>query len=421
MQKEIKDIIKNSFYLYLIQGLNYLLPLISLPFLLIKLSTESFGRYSFAFAFAQFIILFVDFGFNLSATKKIAENSEDAIFVKRTFWNIIGIKLCFLMVATIFAVLLSLTIDKLYIYKEGIWIALITVLGTVLFPIWWFQGLNKMKLLSVINATSKLLTFPFLFILVRRPEDANIAIFIQSSSMLLAGLLSIGYLFTRYRSYFLGQFFSRNFSDYWVEVKASWPIFLSNSSISLYTNSLTLVLGIFSTTYQVGLFGAMERIVRVVCFGILGPVNQACFPILAKLKQTDFRKAKMLFKLIFYVMLLIMTITFFAFYLAEDYLFFRFFNSFQTAEKQLLLLFMAMIFPIALGGICGQLGLLALGNDQHKRKFANVYMVVGVFSIPLSVAAIYFFNIYGAVYSMILVEMTIFISLFYLVKKYKFI
>lgn len=421
MQKEIKDIIKNSFYLYLIQGLNYLLPLISLPFLLITLSTDSFGRYSFAFAFAQFIILFVDFGFNLSATKKIAESSEDAGFVKRTFWNIIGIKLCFLMLASTVAVLLSLTVDTLYPYREGIWISLITVLGTVLFPIWWFQGLNKMKLLSVINATSKLFTFPFLFILVRQADDANMAIFIQSSSMLLAGLLSMGYLLARHKFYFVGQFFSRNFNDYWVEIKASWPIFLSNSSISLYTNSLTLILGVFSTPYHVGVFGAMERIVRVVCFGILGPVNQACFPMLAKLKQTDFKKAKKIFKLVFYGMLLVMSVTFVVFYLIEDYLASRFFSDFQAAEKQLLLLFMAMIFPIALGGICGQLGLLALGNDQHKRKFSNVYIVVGVLSIPISLTAIYFFNIYGAVYSMIFVEMTIFIALFYLVKKYKFI
>lgn len=94
---DLKNIIKNSFYLYLVQGLNYLLPLITLPYLLIVLSSEDFGKYSFAFATSQFLILLVDFGFNLSATKKIAENSESEIIVKQIYWNITIIKIFFIL------------------------------------------------------------------------------------------------------------------------------------------------------------------------------------------------------------------------------------------------------------------------------------------------------------------------------------
>ena len=421
MKKEIKDIIRNSFYLYLIQGLNYLLPLLTLPFLIVKLSTDSFGKYSFAFAFSQFLILFVDFGFNLTATKKIAENAENHELIKRTFWNILGIKFVFFIGAGLVTFLLTLTIDQLFYYRTGIWISLITVFGTVLFPIWWFQGLNKMKLLSVINASSKLLTFPFIFVFVKDRDDANIAIFLQSSSMLLAGIFSIIYIFKKYKHYFKGQLLTGNQSDYIAEIKTSWPIFLSNSAISLYTNSLTIMLGLFSTPYSVGLFGAMERVVRVVCFGVLGPISQACFPLLARLKQTDFTKAKRIFRTILLSIMIIMSFVFISFYILEDLFVQYFFKGYNDAEQLLLLLFMTMIFPIALGGICGQLGLLALGDDGHKKQFAKIYIYVGLLSIPISITSIYYFDVHGAVYSMMSVEMTIFIFLFYLVKKNRFI
>ena len=88
---------------------------------------------------------------------------------------------------------------------------------------------------------------------------------------------------------------STNLETYKHEIKESFPIFLSNSSISLYTNSLTILLGIFSTQYNVGLFGALERIVRMICFGLLAPINQVIFPVIANLKKNNFFQARKLF------------------------------------------------------------------------------------------------------------------------------
>jgi len=421
MKSELKIILGNSLYLYLIQGLNYLLPLLTLPYLLLTLSTESFGKYSYAFAFSQFIILFVDFGFNLTATKKIAENVDNEHQVKDIFWNILIIKFVFFLMAALVTIIATLFIDKLFEYREGIWISLTMVLGTVLFPIWWFQGLNKMKALSLINACSKLLSYPLIFILVKDKEDSGMAIFIQSLAILLAGLISIAYVYKNYRYYFMNFSFSTHPRNYMDEIKGSWPIFLSNSAISLYTNSLTLLLGFFSTPYNVGLFAAIERIVRVICFGVLGPINQACFPLLARLKQTDFAKAKKIFKMVLLGVTVIMTVSFLSFIFFESWIVSKFLIGFDRNASYLLLLFMTMIFPIALGGVGGQLGLLALGNEMHKRKFSSIYLITGFLSVPCSVLAIFYYQINGAIYSMLTVETVIFLVIFYYVKKFRFL
>lgn len=416
---DLRNIIKNSFYLYLIQGLNYLLPLVTLPYLLIVLSSDEFGKYSFAFAAAQFFILFVDFGFNLSTTKKIAENFGSKDIIKNIYWNITIIKIALFILTLIIAFISIFLFDKLYLYREGILISMLMVIGTALFPVWWFQGLNRMKELSVINIISKILTYPLIFVFVKKSTDSNLAIFFQSLTFFIAGILSIIYIYKTHKSYFSNIRFGswRNYLD---EIKDSWLIFLSNSSISLYTNSLTLLLGFFSTTYNVGLFSAMERIVRVICFGVLGPVNQACFPVIARLKIDNLDRAKKIFKIILTAVCILMLTAFSLILGFKGIIINEFLKDYKEANT-LLILFMTMIFPIALGGVLGQLGLLGLGHQEQKKIFSRIYTIVGILSLPLTVLLIYYMKVEGAIYSMLTVELVVFFLMLYFVKKYKYI
>lgn len=62
----------DTIYLVALQGLNYVAPLIVYPYLMIVLGAEKFGYIGFSLAIIQYLMLIVDFGFNLSATKRIA-------------------------------------------------------------------------------------------------------------------------------------------------------------------------------------------------------------------------------------------------------------------------------------------------------------------------------------------------------------
>ncbi|MGG5502298.1 oligosaccharide flippase family protein [Myroides odoratimimus] len=420
MRKDLKELLQNTFYLYLVQGLNYLLPLVTLPYLLLTLSTESFGEYSFSFAFSQFAVLFVDFGFNLSGTKRVAENSDDESFLKVYFWRIVFIKsMFFTIVLAILLVAIQIS-ETLFYYKQGLYASLFMVLGTVFFPVWWFQGMNKMKILSLVNAVSKILIYPLIFLFVVNENDAFLAIIIQGGTMVFAGILSFFYLLIYKKDYFKLENVSLPWLELKNEIKYAWPIFLSNSSISLYTNSLTLLLGFFSTSYYVGVFGAMERIVRVVCFGILGPVNQACFPVIARVKKTDFSKARQIFNYVFFAVISLLSLAYIGYLVFRQYIFSVFMKGYVGMESHLTL-FMLTIFPIALGGVCGQLGLLALGDEKLKKIFSKTYIYCGIGSIPLSLFSIYLFNLNGAMFSMMFVELTLFVVMFYHIKLNKFL
>ena len=420
MYKETKEIVKNTFYLYLVQGLNYLLPLLVLPYLIKTLSVESFGIFSFAFAFSQFILLFVDFGFNISATKKIAENNSNSFFIKDVFWIVISLKAILCIISLLITVIIILVIPKISIYADAIIWSFLMVVGTVFFPVWWFQGMNKMREMSLINAASKILSYPMIFLFVKKSNDYNIAIIIQSLSFVYASLFALLYIWRTHNFYFYKKRFFYPKQTYFNEMRDSVGIFLSNSSISLYTNSLTIFLGIFSNNYNVGLFGAMERIVRVICFGVLGPINQACFPVIIQMKKFNFSKAKLTFRYIILVTLILMTLAYLIYYLFQSWLINRFFIDY-TGIEGMLNVFMLMIFPIALGGILGNLGLLGLGGDREKRVFSKVYIWVGFISVPVSIFAIKCFELKGAIIAMLFVEFTIFILMLVINLKRRFI
>lgn len=419
LKGEAKNIITNTIYLYLVQGLNYLLPLLVLPYLIKTLSVEAFGIYSFAFAFSQFILLLVDFGFNISATKKIAENNKDTILIRNIFWIIITIKFFLSIVSFFITVVLILSISKIRFYSDAILWSFLMVLGTVFFPLWWFQGLNKMRQMSVINAVSKLMSYPLIFIFVKKSNDYNNAIILQSLSFILASVFSLFYIWKTHPFYFEKYEF-RNKKDYINEIKDSFGIFLSNSSISLYTNSLTIFLGFFSTNYNVGLFGAMERIVRVVCFGVMAPINQASFPIIVQMKKVNFSGAKRLFRIIVLAVFVIMVLAYLFFYFSENWILGKFLKGYSGIDT-MLSVFMLMIFPIALGGVLGNLGLLGLGEEREKKIFSKIYIWVGLLSLPISLFAINFFELNGAITVMLLVEMAIFVLMLLYSVKNKFI
>lgn len=419
MKGIVKDLIVSSLYLYLFQVLNYVLPFLILPYLLSTLSLSAFGIFAFSQSLVQFLMLIVDFGFNLSVSKRIAALPKDAPEVAMLYWRVIFTKLCFcLIISTIICISFS-AVSALAVYKTGVYFSLITLLGTALFPVWLYQGLNEMKTMSLITAIAKLLTLPFVFVLVKNSEDYLPAVLLHSASFLLAGIISFFWILGRknYHRNFSSNVFSGG--QMLLQIKESWHFFLSNASITLYTNSLTILLGFYGTPAQVGVFSAVERIVRIVCFAIYVPINQAAFPVIARLKHTDFRQAVRIFRALFYAITATMLTVILFFLLFGSDLVSRFLD--QTVDKGILQIAIFSVLPIALGAACGQLGLIALGEKIHKNTFTRIYSYIGLASLPLCLIGIGFYQVNGAIFSMMFTEFAVFIGMFIAVKKYQFL
>ncbi len=70
-------VVKNFFSLSIIQSVNYILPLITTPYIARVIGLEKYGVIAFALALCQYFVVFTSYGFNLTATRNISKNRSN--------------------------------------------------------------------------------------------------------------------------------------------------------------------------------------------------------------------------------------------------------------------------------------------------------------------------------------------------------
>lgn len=261
------------FWLYALQGLNYVIPLAVLPYLIRVLGVERYGLIAFAQAFAQYFVILTDYGFNLSATRQIARTRDDREQVSRLFWSVLVVKLALMFVGVIVLATVLTAIPR-FRADAGLYvIAYLAVFGNALFPVWLFQGMERMRYISVVSGGAKVLAAVLLFVLVHRPSDYRIALAIQSGGLLVAGIAGLWSAL----AHFDISYRQPSHADLLQVLRDGWHLFVSNAAGTLYATSNVFLVGLVAGNIQAGYFSAAEKIVRGIQ-GILAPIAQAIYP-----------------------------------------------------------------------------------------------------------------------------------------------
>lgn len=288
---------KNAASLYSIQFANYILPLILVPYLVRVLGPEHFGLVAFGQGLIAYFNIFVDYGFALSATRRISVEREDVAAVSKTALSVWAAKA--LLCAAAFVILLGIInlvpklkeVDVLLLILYGV------VVGNALFPIWLFQGLERMSFIAAINLAMRLLVLAGVFTFVRRPEDYLLYAGLTSLRSLGAGVAGVILAFFKFKL----RPFLPSLTDIWETLKEGWLLFLSTASISLYTAGNAFILGMLTNPTVVGYYSAAEKIVNGI-MNLLGPIRQATYPRFSKLALKSQTRALHWGKRMMYVM-----------------------------------------------------------------------------------------------------------------------
>jgi PST family polysaccharide transporter len=269
-------IFSNYIYLFLIQGANFILPLIALPYLVITLESERYGLVMIAQSLAIFFTIIVDFGFNISATREVSLLKEDKKKLSQFFWNVYSIKLILIMFSFVLLLCLIFFIDKfkteplIYIYSFGL------VIGQAIFPTWFFQGIERMKMITFINVSAKIFFTISIFFFVLKPADFEFVPILNGLGFIISGL--IGFIY----SLKYVNFIYPKFNNIIQISKESFNLFTSNFAVNLYSSSNTLVLGFFAGDTLAGVYASMEKLV-IATKSIYIPLYQSIFPHLSGL------------------------------------------------------------------------------------------------------------------------------------------
>lgn len=272
------SVARNALSLYLIQFANYILPLITVPYVVRVLTPSGYGLVAFGQSFVAYFDLFIDYGFSLSATRKISVARHDPMAVSRIVVNVWAAKLILCLTSFLVLLLLVNVVPTLRQNKILLFIIFGTTLGSLLFPYWLFQGMERMVHIAVINLLVRLMVVAGIFTLIKRPEDYLWYAGLGSLGSITAGMVgmvSAFYLFTL-------PLIWPSWQEIWQALKEGWVLFLSMASVSLYTLGNAFILGMLTNPTVVGYYSAGEKIMKAL-LGLIGPIAQAAYPRFAKM------------------------------------------------------------------------------------------------------------------------------------------
>jgi len=224
--------------------------------------------------------LVVNYGFDWSATRKIAVERDDPERVNRIAANVWAAKA--LLCAATAAVLLVLlrVAPKLHEARTLLLILYISVAASVLFPVWLFQGLERMSVISVTNLGVRALGAAALFVFVHRPGDFLRYAVVLAAQAICAGLVGAVTAFRMFRL----RLAQPSWRGIFREMSDSTPFFFTTAAVSLYTSGNAFVLGLMTNPAAVGYYSAAEKIITSVV-GLLGPLSQAVYPQFSRLAR----------------------------------------------------------------------------------------------------------------------------------------
>jgi PST family polysaccharide transporter len=397
--EEKKRLAGNIFSLGVLQGANYILPLLTVPYLVRILGPEYFGLLAFATATIMYFMLITDYGFNLSATRQISIHRDDKDKVNEIFSSVMVIKTTLMAISVGLMALLVFSFEKLAQHWEVYFAAFGMLIGQVLFPVWLFQGMERMKYVTYLNIGAKAFFTVCIFVFVKEQADYLLVPLLTAIGFMVVGIWSL-YLVNRE---FNVSFVWQTTSTLKFQLAEGWHVFFSSMAISLYTVSTIFILGLFANNTVVGYFAAADKIIHAVK-GLYTPISQAIYPLIGRKLHKDKQEGLVfIYKITWVVGLGMFIISAIIFLLAEPIV--NLLLGAQYRQSVLILEIMAFLpFIITLSNILGIQTMLNLG---YKKEFGIFVMIAAISGVALALLLTPLYKEIGLSVAILFVEILI--------------
>lgn len=406
---EVKDVV----YLVVFQGLNYVPSLIVLPYLIVVLGAEKFGHIGFSLAVCQILMIVVDFGFNLSASKRIALSRDDRKELDRIFSAAFFCRIGLLL--SCFVILAAISFFPNYeIYRPVLFAKFTTVVGEAFLFTFLFQGLGKIRWVAIFNCVAKFMLLPFTFVFVKGPDDYLLAaalpgiVTIVADVMLIVMIAVSGWV----------SFPKFDFKDCLAELQESTPIFVSNVSNNIYLLIVVMALAHFAPAAEVGRFTASDKIIRALMTLLAVPVVQAFYPAVSRMAVDDKAKASALVKRLVIGGACLMALAATAIFIISPYLPSWLGEDYAGTEKIMRILSLMAVAASA-GMLTGQLGLLASGGGTQKGWYFYIYLAATVVAAVFMFVFVPSWHGVGAAMTFLLTEIFVAVAMVVAYMKYQ--
>lgn len=381
-----KGIVKNGAWLYALQLCNTIIPMLTLPYITRVLLPEEYGIFSLALNYVGYIVVLVEYGFNMVGTRKIviSKNPDDD---SRIFTSIVLIRGILCLISCI-GVLGFCIIDGFELMSRCVLALMLMVIGAALDQTWFFQGKQDMKYIAIINMVARCLSTVLIFLCIKSKEDLLLYCVLYASVNLLNGLLGTIIVCKDFKL----RLVRLSFAEIKTSVVEGWYLFISTFSSKILSALGITIMGWLTTTYDCGIYSAIYKIPSVILLA-WNPISQILYPISSEKMALSYqdgsgfvKKMQKLFWGVFAIgCLTLACLSEFTvrLVLGESY----------APYHYILYPLLAWILAAIYNNFSGVQMLLAAG---YGKEYSKCIRLSAVISVVANLVGIYFFGIMGA-------------------------
>ena len=389
-------VVESFFSLSLMYGIDLILPLITMPYLMRIIGIEKVGLLSFVAATNAYFSIIINYGFTLTATKEVAIHSQNPRELQQIFNKVTTSKFYLALFSFLLLLIIVLAFSDFRAHYGLYGIVFCGIFFQSFLPIWFFQGLQNLKRITLQNGLIKIIFTALIFVFVKKESDYWKVPTFNTAAFFFCAVLAYYYLFTHYRLRFLWS----EFQDVKYQLKEGLYVFLSQVKISFFSSFNVLMLGLLVGNVAVGYFTAADKIVRALAV-IQIPITASLYPHFSQLLRTDKYMAYRQINKIgygaiaFYIPILLLTFVF-SHLIAEVV--------FGVGADEISLLIRIMVplpLLIILNNLAGKQMLLNMGKDKW---FFNILLSNAVLNVCMVIPLTKIWGFEGTSYSVLISE-----------------
>ncbi|MCX5706245.1 MAG: flippase [Candidatus Omnitrophica bacterium] len=406
---EKRIVLENFISLSTLQGLSYILPIIVLPYLIRVIGADKFGLIAFAQAFVQYFMIITDYGFGISATKKIALCKDDTGKMNTIFSSVMSAKFILTILSFIFFLIIVTSVPK---FRNDWWVYILSfgaVTGNTLFPVWFFQGREKMAYIASVNIIGGIFYAIGIFVFVKSPHDYLYVPAFNSIFSLSVGLYALHIAFKKFGLEFIDQ----GYRDIQRELKTGWNIFISNVAINAYTTTRVFAVGLLTNNTITGYYSIAERIAGFTQSFPLGSLSQAFYPRINKIFNQSKKRALRIMQRMQHSTIITSLISL-SIIFAITPLIVKFVTGKYCPESIIVLRLLIISILFVSANTFRVQFLLVYGRFDI---YAKLHITAALIGTPLIFILVSYYSYLGAALSTTIIEAGVFIATFWIIKR----
>ncbi len=393
----VKLLVKNILSQSILQVANLVLPFITIPYITKIIGPDKFGVLNYAAAVVTYFTLFINFSFDMNASRAVAQNPGDQGFVNKLFSEVLYTKIFIFIICTACFLSLLFCLPQLYSEKQVAIYSYLVVVGWVITPNWLFQGKQQLNKIAIFNLVAKLIFTISIFFVIHSKQHYLWQPLILSISQISVGLVSFLYACRKFNI----RLVKLPAANIFTTLKQGKELFFSLITISLYSNTTIVILGLFLNSTEVGYYSAAFRLIMTAITILSIPLNQALFPFISSSFSINYERGINELQRILPLCLVFSFIYSAIFFFFAPFIIHLFYGD---KFNESIVIFRTLSLVPFLVSLNSFLGIHALLNLKKDKEFFNITLISSVAGILATTILGYCFGIRGGAFSWLIAE-----------------